>query len=78
MGVKFVERGDFELIRSDDYQIVDYHNLADAVQPGMTLEMSIILREGHNLNPKICPRCGHMNAMLVTKTWVEWQVFSYM
>lgn len=78
IGVKLIERGDFALMRSDDYQTVDLHNLAEAVQPGMVLEMSIILREKHMVghHPRRCPRCDHINNAPLAEKWVEWCVFA--
>lgn len=62
-------------MRSDDYQPVHSDNLADAVQSGVALEMSIILREVYDLwrHPATCPRCGYVNHdPLYAHGWIEW------
>jgi hypothetical protein len=52
---------------------------ANAVKPGMTLEMSIILRRRTALrdNKGKCPQCNYLNPTVkATYDWIKWQVFA--
>jgi hypothetical protein len=53
---------------------------ANAVKPGITLEMSIILRRRTALrdNKGKCPQCNHFNPTVkATYGWIKWQVFAF-
>jgi hypothetical protein len=52
------------MICADDSQIINPSEFASKVEPGMVLEMSIVLRQtnAHSYNEKKCPRCGHVNS----------------
>jgi hypothetical protein len=50
---------------------------ASTVEPGMALEMSIVLRQKDSFqdNGKTCPRCGHISVSVKPYNgWIEWQV----
>lgn len=61
------------MMRTLDGQIIPHSEFA--VQPGMTLEIAIIIRqEGANQNEK-CPRCDYLNLnATVHHGWIDWQV----
>ena len=62
------------MIRAADNQIVDPSELADKVESGTVLEMSIVLRK-MTVYREECPRCHYMNPNIITGgSWVEWQV----
>ena len=50
---------------------------ASTVEPGMVLEMSIVLRQKIPFqdNKETCPRCGHFNLNVTANSgWIEWKV----
>lgn len=73
-GSRFIERGDYEVIRSQDNQTVSRSKLANMVDSGMILEMSIVKREVTVLrkDKEECPRCGRINSGIANYDWVEW------
>jgi hypothetical protein len=74
IGIDFIERGDYEILRAEDNQIIPRSEFGTAVEPGMKLEMSIVLWQ-ERMNQNKCPRCGHMNSQLPTESgWIKWQV----
>jgi len=74
-GDRRVRWGDYEVIHSDDGHIIEASEFASTVQPGMVLEIGIILRQGE-ANKKKCPRCYHINRhVALTSGWIEWKVF---
>ena len=73
-GHLLVEQGDYQMIRAEDSQTIDPTEFAKAVEPGTTLEMSIVMRQ-RTADQTKCPRCGHMNSQLAAdRGWIEWQV----
>jgi hypothetical protein len=77
IGERYVERGDYHLLRASDNQDVARESLARAVEPGTVLEMSMILQwPSLMVTNKICPRCRHSNssAPIITAGWLQWQV----
>jgi hypothetical protein len=77
-----VKRGAYEVIRADDSQTISPSKFARSVEPGMVLELSIILWQDEGLqdNKDKCPRCHHINrSTTINRGWIEWKVilFSY-
>lgn len=72
-----MERGDYQVIRADNNQVIGWSELPNTVESGMILEMSIILRQEtafQNTKEK-CPRCGHVNLnVTANRGWIEWKV----
>ena len=72
-----VGQGDYQIIRANNSKKIDPSEFVNAVEPEMTLEMSIILRQrtpGQN-NKETCPQCKYINSTPTqTHGWVEWQV----
>ena len=61
-------------MRAEDSQVIDPLALASSVEPGMILEMIIVLRRG-TIDEKKCPRCGNVGSDIVSnKGWMDWQV----
>lgn len=76
-GDALVQRGDYRILTPDDDQIIDRSKLSTLVHAGMTVEMSIVLRQNTRGNTsddeRTCPRCRHMNRKVVTKSgWLTW------
>ena len=72
IGHRYVEQGDYHVLQ--DAQIVRHAKFADSVEPGMALEMSIILRK-ENVSQgsrKQCPRCQSNHTSVDVDGWVEW------
>lgn len=69
-----MERGDYEVIRAEDSQAINC--LGFAVESGMVLEMSIVMRRTTSQeNIEKCPRCGHLNSNATAdNSWIAWQV----
>jgi hypothetical protein len=62
------------VIRAADNQIIDPSELANKVESGTVLEMSIVLRK-LTVYQEVCPRCHYINSDITTGGgWVEWQV----
>jgi hypothetical protein len=64
------------VIRAEDNRIVGPSELASAVEPGMKLEMSILLWKATAfLDKGKCPRCRHINLdVTVDHGWIQWKV----
>jgi hypothetical protein len=74
-GHLLVKQGDYQMIRAKDNQTVDPSEFAKAVEPEMTLEMSIVLRQKTRLQVNMgkCPQCRHVNPTAnATHGWIEW------
>jgi hypothetical protein len=77
IGQDYVERGDYHVLRAEDSQVINPSELASTVEPGMVIEMSIILRQKFAIgdNEKACPRCRYINSSRkLINGWIEWQV----
>jgi hypothetical protein len=76
-GWRFVERGDYEVMHTENSQAINRSELGTVVESGMILEMSIILRQRKAFldNKEKCPRCGRLNLnVTANQGWIEWQV----
>jgi hypothetical protein len=72
-----VERGDYQVLRAEDSQMINRSEFARMVEPGMLLEMTIVMRQNtaFHENKGKCPRCRHMNLnATITNGWIEWHV----
>lgn len=73
-GNRFIERGDYQIIRAEGSRVIGPSAFARTVEPGMVLEISIILRQATAFQ-KDCPRCGRVNSTVTANGgWIEWQV----
>lgn len=72
IGYRFVERGDYKVIRTEDSKAINPLEFSGMVESGMVVEMSIVLRQ-RNIARNICPRCGHSNRNVTSQwSWMEW------
>ena len=72
-GHEFIERRDFRMLHNNKF--IDPLEFPDRVVSGMTIEMSIILRQRTSSQSKTkCPRCGYSGSVPVGDGWVEWEV----
>jgi hypothetical protein len=72
-GSRFVERGDYEVMRATDSQIITHSEFV--VESGMTLAMAILMRQNMLDQNNKCPRCDHLNSdVILHDGWIEWQV----
>jgi hypothetical protein len=76
-----VESGDYGIIRTRDNKFIERSEFPNSVEPGMMVEMSIILLEEKPvLYPKgksKCPRCSHINVFVTANSgWIDWEVLS--
>lgn len=79
VGNRYVTQGDYEVMRPEDNRVISRSEFTVAVEPGMVLEMSIILwkKSAFQTNKEKCPRpgCGHLNLnVTATHGWIEWKV----
>ena len=75
IGGGYVERGEYNMITAEGHTKIGPTEFAREVNPGMILEMSIVLRQRTTYNRETCPRCHHINLSLATHNgWIEWQV----
>ena len=73
IGSHYVERGEYNLIATDGYKRIGPIEFAQEVNPGVVLEMSIVLRHETAYNRETCPRCHHINLSLaVHDGWIAW------
>ena len=76
IGHSYIERGDYHVLRTQDSQIIPPEELASSVEPGMVMEMSIIMRQTLTVDDKkrkTCPRCQYVNSSAGTgDCWIEW------
>jgi hypothetical protein len=73
VGIAYIERGDYEVIRPEDSQIILRSELGSIIQPGMKLELSIVMWQ-RMADQKMCPRCCHINSQVDVNGWIDWQV----
>jgi hypothetical protein len=74
-----VKQGDYQIIHAEDGQMISPLEFAKTVRPGMTLEMSIVLRRRTTLphSKMQCPQCEYIHSTINTAYgWIEWQVAS--
>jgi hypothetical protein len=74
-GHSIVKNGDYKMIRAADGQTIGRLEFAKAVEPGMVLEMSIILRRTISLRDDMgkCPQCAYVNSSVNAQHgWIEW------
>ena len=66
--------GNYELVRAEDNHTMNRSEFGSTVQPGMVLEISIILKriEAPQDNAEKCPRCGYVNK--IASGWTKWKV----
>jgi hypothetical protein len=77
IGGDYVERGEYNVIETEGYKRIGPTEFARDVNPGVVLEMSIILRQRSASKSETCdiacPRCHHNNLTLDTHNgWIEW------
>ncbi|KIM81318.1 hypothetical protein PILCRDRAFT_507981 [Piloderma croceum F 1598] len=76
-GYRFVERGEYQMIRAADNQTIDPSEFASTIAPEMKFEMSIILRKmtAFQKNRGKCPQCHFVNSHVpAAHGWIEWKV----
>ncbi|KZP10891.1 hypothetical protein FIBSPDRAFT_937825 [Athelia psychrophila] len=71
-----IQRGDYRILSLDDDEVINPTEFHTALQPGMTVGMTIVLREQsqeRNSNKEHrCPRCNHINSKVITASgWVS-------
>jgi hypothetical protein len=77
IGDRFIERGDYKMIRAEDNRIIKPSEFSSTVQLGMVMEMCIVVRWGMppRENEGKCPRCGHVNRHVALQGgWIDWKV----
>ena len=68
------------MIHAEDNKIINPSEFASIVEPGMVLEISIVLRQNATFeeHEEKCPRCGHVNLnMKALDGWIERKVTLY-
>ncbi|KZP12973.1 hypothetical protein FIBSPDRAFT_936589 [Athelia psychrophila] len=78
-GDALIQRGDYSILTPDDDQIIDRSKISSLVHAGMTVEMSVVLRQNARGNTsdeeRTCPRCRHINRKVITKSgWLTCQI----
>ena len=79
-GDEIVRRGDYRILQSEDDRFINPSQFSGSVRPGMTVEMSIVVREQtddrqdrQGTQEHRCPRCKHINQKVITRSgWVSW------
>ncbi|KZP08420.1 hypothetical protein FIBSPDRAFT_1052392 [Athelia psychrophila] len=77
-GDSLVQRGDYMILKQGNDQVITPEELSSTIRPGITVEMSIVLREQapeeYGGTEHKCPRCSHMNSKVITPSgWVSCQ-----
>jgi len=72
-GQQRVERGDYDLTRDEDKQVIRAEEWNTLITPGMVLRMSMILRNANSAHSKEeCPTCHKPNSVEGARSgWVE-------
>ncbi|KZP32558.1 hypothetical protein FIBSPDRAFT_1036711 [Athelia psychrophila] len=75
-GSILIQQGDYKILTSDDEESIDPKDFSTVLQPGITVEMCIVLREPvtdrHGSEQHRCPRCNHVNTKVITVSgWVN-------
>ena len=76
-GNRFVQQGDYRVIRAEDNGTIDPSEFARTIKPGVVLEMSIVLRKKTSFPDKkqVCPRCDTVSLNVATHHgWIDWKV----
>lgn len=65
------------ILKQGNDQVITPEELSSTIRPGITVEMSIVLREQapeeYGGTEHKCPRCSHMNSKVITPSgWVSW------
>jgi hypothetical protein len=76
MGNSYVERGDYRILQSQDSRALTPLEFEERVQPGMAVEMSIVLRRqiASQESQMQCPSCQLVGPTTTNDfdDWVEW------
>lgn len=74
-GSRYVERGDYSVVSTDGIVLRPFE-LAGRLRAGIQLEISIIKRRRHRLEPtpQKCPHCDHTNENSQENGWIHWSV----
>ena len=81
VGIDYVEQGDYQVINPTDNKRIDAVDLPRRAKLGMTLEMSIVVRQKSTSqdNKATCPRCRHVNLNSTSDNgWIEWKVLLHL
>lgn len=72
-GNVLVQRGDYKILKQDDQDIIP-SELSAVIHPGMTVEMSIVIRQQTQEDAEhTCPRCNYANRKVLTNSgWIHW------
>lgn len=74
IGHRYIESGDYEMVRSENNMPIHASNFEPSIEPGTTLEMGIVLRKDQS-NPSCCPKCSCIHREIVyEESWIEWCV----
>lgn len=76
VGSRFIERGDYQMVLSEDGTTMETSVFATTVEPGMVLEMSIVVSLADEI-PKQCPKCQCTDPGIADGAWIEWKVYLY-
>jgi hypothetical protein len=76
IGDNYVERGDYRILQAQDSRTLTPAEFEQNVQPGMSIEMSIVLRRQITSQDSHmqCPRCQLISSITTDDfgDWVEW------
>ena len=69
-----MERGDYQVISTEDSEKIGPMELTKQVKQGKSLEFGIIFRRDTAFqdNKETCPRCRYVNSHLPSNRWIEW------
>ena len=76
LGNRFIERADYELVGTVGHGSTSLSEFTSVVKPGMSVELSIIVRQTALLQEEQkCLRCGFANSVVTAQNvWIEWQM----
>ena len=72
-GSILVKRGDYQLVSGLQRSIVESSRWTFLVEPGLTVEMSMVRHDSENRTTS-CPRCGLVSTAWAKNEWAAWFV----
>lgn len=76
-GGTLIQKGDYKILSSGDEEFIDPKEFSTVLQPGMMVEMCIVIRQPvadrYGSEEHKCYRCNHINIKVITSSgWVTW------
>ncbi|KDR66499.1 hypothetical protein GALMADRAFT_232554 [Galerina marginata CBS 339.88] len=72
IGQSYIERGNYQILRSNGDQVTHHADFTRMVEEGETVEMSIIVQPSVEHDERRCPKCHRLNTRVVPDgSWIH-------